>query len=329
MSSRYDINQFSIPLTVTALILIATLSVMPCTSADILSYSLAGQYLRIGWIVDNPYISKIGSLLLITVWPLMFFAMDRLYPLRLGPCLPLLYAVLIFSCRDALCLSPIHIAAFFLAWAVFYSFRASLEPYDADNPFLSMMMLSTASLFFAPLIWMAPLMAFLDNNNSAQKGKTIIGSVCGMLLPMLFAVGIHAIISNFTDILSPVVTYAGMVVRIDAGIPAIHQSATVLKVILLLVSVVWAVISFLTVFGTLDIAAERCHLHCLFYSVILSVIVLVFGKSIGSLAWMLILMPASLFLYAFFNKSTQKRAGVFLLSLLLLLIVAERIVVLI
>ena len=50
MSSRYDINQFSIPLTVTALILIATLSVMPCTSADILSYSLAGQYLRIGWI---------------------------------------------------------------------------------------------------------------------------------------------------------------------------------------------------------------------------------------------------------------------------------------
>ena len=97
----------------------------------------------------------------------------------------------------------------------------------------------------------------------------------------------------------------------------------------MVVSAVWAAILFLTVFGTLDIAVERGHLRCLLYSALLAVIILVFGKSLGSLPWMLPLMPLTLFMYAFFSKMTQKRAGIFLLSLLLLLIVAERIVVLI
>ena len=329
MSSRYDISHFAIPLAVTALILIASLPFMPCMAADCIGFSLAGQLLRIDWIAGNPYLSKIVAFILLAVWPFVFFAMDRLYPLHLGHCLPLLYAVFIFSCRDALCLSPLHIAAFFLAWAFFYSFRASMEPYDADNPFVSMMMLSAASLFFVPLIWMAPLMAGLDNNNSTQKGKTITGSICGLLLPLVFVTGIHAITSGFTDILSPVIRYGEMAVGIDAGLPQIHQSATVLKVILLVISTIWAAIMFLTVFGTLDIAAERGHIRCLLYSAMLAAIILVFGKSLSSLPWMLPLMPLSLFMYAFFSKMTQKRAGIFLLSLLLLLIVAERIVVLI
>lgn len=328
MSPHYDISRFRIPLTVTGLILIATLSYMPCTSADALCYSLPGQYFRIDWIAGNPILSKIASFLLLAVWPLMFFAMDSLYPMRLGSCLPLIYAVFIFSCRDALCLSPIHIASFFLAWAVFYSFRASLEPYDADNPFLSMMMLSAASLFYVPLIWMAPLMAFLDNSNSAQKGKTIIGSVCGLLLPMLFTIGIHAITSGFRDILEPVIRYAGMAVDIDAGWPVVRQSATALKVLFMVIATIWATISFLRVFITLDIAAERCHAHCLLYSALLAIIAVVFGRSLGSLPWMLPLMPLSLFMYTFFNKQTQHKTGIFMLCLLLLLIVAERIVIL-
>lgn len=329
MSSRYDISHFAIPLAVTALILIASLPFMPCMAADTLGHSLAGQFYHISLSDINPYLANIAALLLLAVWPLMFFAMDRLYPMHLGPCLPLLFVVFIFSCRDALCFSPIHIASFFLAWAFFYSFRASMEPYDADNPFLSMMMLSAASLFFVPLIWMAPLMAGLDNNNSSQKGKTIIGSICGFLLPLVLITGIHAITSGFTDILEPVIRYGEMAVGIDAGMPQIHQSATVLKVIFMVVSAVWAAILFLTVFGTLDIAVERGHLRCLLYSALLAVIILVFGKSLGSLPWMLPLMPLTLFMYAFFSKMTQKRAGIFLLSLLLLLIVAERIVVLI
>lgn len=328
MIHRYDIGRFSVLLNITVLFLLVSLVFMPCDAADELRYSLVGHYFRIGWITGNPTLAGIASMLLLAAGPLAFFSTDRLYTLRLGGGLPLIYAILIFSCRGALCLSPIHIAVFFLAWTLLYSFKASQEQYDADNAFISMMMLSTGSLFFVPLIWMAPLVAVLDNYNSARKGKTVIGSVCGLLLPMIFVTGIHSMITGFTDIFEPVVRYASMAVDINTGLPQMQQSATVLKVLLLIIASVWATISFLSVYGTLDIAAARCHLRCLFYGVWLTLIVLVFGHSLGSAPWMLVMLPASLFLYAFFKKHTQQKAGVFLLCLLLLLIVAERIVVL-
>lgn len=328
MDARHDISRFTIPLTVTALILLVSLSFMPSTVADTLRYSLVGQYFRIGWFFESETVSKIASILLLTVCPLMFYAFDRRYPIHLGTCFPLLYSVLVFSCRDALCLSSIHIAAFFLTWALFYSFRASLETYDADNPFLSMLMLSTASLFFVPLVWMAPLLALLDNNNSAQKGKTIIGSILGLLLPIVFTVGIHVMITDFNDISEPLLRYLEMAVDIDTGIPQFMQSSTVLKVLLIAIAIVWASIIYLTVYNTLDITAERCHIRCMLYGIWLTATALVFGNSMSSLVWMLPMMPLSFFLYAFFCRLTQKRIGIFLLSLLILVIIAERIVIL-
>ena len=40
------------------------------------------------------------------------------------------------------------------------------------------------------------------------------------------------------------------------------------------------------------------------------------------------MMPLSFFLFAFFGKVTHKRIGIFLLTLLLMVIVAERVVIL-
>jgi len=330
MDARFDISRFKIPLIFTAVILLVSLFMLPCTTeADSLRYSLVGQFIRLDWITGNPLLSRIAAIILLANCPVMYYTIDRIYPLRLSTCFPLLYAVLIFSCRNALCLSPIHIAAVFLAWALYYSFRASLEPYDADNPFLAMLMLSVASLFYVPLIWMAPLMTALVNNNSAQKVKTVIGSICGLLLPIAFTVGIYAIATGFANIPDPLFRYAGMAVDIDTGIPQIRQSATLVKVLLMAVSAVWAAISFMTVFHTLDLAASRCHMQCMLYSIWLTVTVLLFGNSAGSLQWILVMIPLVLFLYSFFNKVTQQRIGIFLFSLLLLLIITERIVTLI
>lgn len=328
MDARHDISRFSIPLTVTALLLLASLAYMPHTAADALRYSLAGQYLRFDWLYGSPVLSKLAAVLLLAVGPMMFYIFDRRYPIKLNVCFPLLFSVFVFSCRDALSLSPVHVAAFFLTWAVYYSFRASLETYDADNPFLSMLLLSTASLFFVPLVWMAPLIAFLDNNDSAQKGKTVIGSVLGLLLPMAFTVGIHAMATGFQDISEPVTKYLEMAVDVDGGLPQIQQSATALKVLLMLVALIWASVLFLTVFHTLDVTAERCHMRCILYGTWLAATALVFGNSLDSLPWMLVLMPLSFFLFAFFGKVINTRIGIFLLTLLLMAIVAERVVTL-
>ena len=328
MGSRYDIGRFTIPLTVTALILLSSLFFIPCTASDALRLSLAGQYLRFGVFFENQWLSRIASVLILAFFPVMFFAMDRSHPLNIGSAMPLIYSLLILSCRDALCLGPVHIAAFFLTWALFFSFRASLEPYNIDNPFVSMLMLSTASLFFAPLIWMAPLMAALDNNNSTQKLKTITGSICGLLLPMIFITGISAIASGYKVITEPLLRYLEMVTDIDAGLPQM-QVATITKVLLIVISAIWAAVLFIKTFSTLDIAAERCHMRCLLYAIWLALTALLFGNSLGSQTWMLALMPLAFFLYSFFNIQAQQRNGTFLLAMLLLFTLAERIVILI
>ncbi|MBR3030952.1 MAG: hypothetical protein IKH93_07380 [Bacteroidales bacterium] len=327
MGARYDISRFTIPLTVTALILLSSLFFVPFAAPDALRYSLAGQYLRIGLFYEGQWLPRIISILLLAVCPVMFYATDRSHPLNIGSIMPLIYSMLILSCRDALCLSPIHLAAFFLTWALFFSFRASLEPYNIDNPFVSMLMLSTASLFFAPLIWMAPVMAALDNNNSTQKLKTIVGSICGLLLPMIFITGITAIVSGYKVITEPLMKYLEMVIDLDAGLPQM-QVATIMKVLIMVISAVWAAVLFIKTFSTLDIAAERCHMRCMIYSVWLALTALMFGNSLGSLPWMLALMPLSFFLYSFFNRQAQQRNGTFLLAMLLLFTLAERIVVL-
>ena len=327
MGARYDISRFTIPLTVTALILLSSLFFLPCQATDPLRYSLAGQYLRIGFFFEGRWLPRIVSILFLAVCPVMFYATDRSHPLNIGSLLPLIYSMLVLSCRDALCLSPIHIASFFLACSVFFSFRSSLEPYNIDNPFVSMLMLSTASLFFAPLLWMAPLMAALDNNNSTQKWKTIVGSTCGLLLPMIFITGVTAIASGYKVITEPLMRYLEMLIDIDAGLPQM-QVATIMKVLLIIISSVWAAVLFIKTFSTLDIAAERCHIRCLAYSVWLALTALMFGNSLGSLPWMLVLMPLSFFLYSFFNRQAQQRNGTFLLAMLVLFALAERIVVL-
>ncbi len=326
MGSRYDISRFTIPLTITALALLASLFFLPCTASDALRYSFASQYFRIGFILENPGLSKIASILLLAACPFMFYAMDRSHPLGITTILPLMYSLLVLSCKDALCLSPIHSAAFFLSGALFFSFRASLEPYNIDNPFVSMVMLAMASLFFAPIIWLAPVMAVLDNNNSTQKWKTIVGSVCGLLLPMVMITGISTIATGYTVITEPVMQYMAMVIDIEPGIPQM-QVATVMKVLIIIVSAVWASVSFIKIFNTLDIAAERCHIRCIVYGVWLSAIAVLFGKSLGSLPWILALMPLSMFLFAFFTRHAQQRNGTFLLAILLLLALAERIVI--
>jgi hypothetical protein len=327
MGSRYDISKFTIPLTVTALVLLASLFFLPCTSVDALRHSFAAQYFRIGFLLESPGLSRIASLLLLAACPFMFYAMDRSHPLGVGTILPLMYSVLILSCRDALCLSPVHVAAFFLTLALYFSFRASLEPYNIDNRFVSMLILSTASLFFVPLIWLAPVMAALDNNNSTQKWKTIVGSVCGLLLPMIMVTGVSAIKSGYTVTTEPVLQYLSMAIDIEAGIPQM-QVSTVMKVLVLIVSAVWAAVSFIKTFNTLDIAAERCHMRCMIYGFWLALIAVAFGNSLGSLPWMLVLMPLSMFLFAFFTRQAQQRNGTFLLAILLLLVLAERIVIL-
>lgn len=328
MGSRYDISRFTIPLTVTALLLLSSLFILPCTAADALRYSFAGQYLRIGVFFENQALAKIASLLLLAACPFMFYALDRSHPLDVGSILPLMYSVLILSCKDALCLSPIHLAAFFLTWSMYFSLRASLEPYNIDNPFISMLMLSTASLFFVPLVWLAPLMAALDNNNSTQKLKTVTGSVCGLLLPMILITGISTIVSGYTVIVEPVLKYLAMAVDIEAGLPQM-QVSTVMKVLLMIVSAVWAAVLFIKVFSTLDIAAERCHMRCMLYGFWIAVIAVVFGNSLGSLPWILMLMPLSFFYFAFFTRQTRQKNGTFLLAILLLIVIAERIVILI
>ena len=327
MGSRYDISRFTIPLTITALILLSSLFLLPCTIADSLRYSFAGQYLRIGVFFENQALSKTASLLLLAACPFMYYTLDRSHPLDVGSILPLIYSVLILSCRDALCLSPIHVAAFFLTWALYYSLRASLEPYNIDNPFISMLMLSTASLFFVPLVWLAPVMAALDNNNSTQKLKTIVGSVCGLLLQMIIVTGVSTIVSGYTVIEEPLMQYLAMAVDIGTGLPQM-QVATLMKVLLIIVSAVWASVLFIKVFSTLDIAAERCHMRCMLYSFWIAIIAVVFGRSLGSLPWILVMMPLSFFLFAFFTRQTRQKNGTFLLAILLLIIIAERIVIL-
>ena len=172
MGARYDISKFTIPLAIAALILLSSFVFVTGDAADALRYSFIGQYFHTDFFLDKQTLSKILSILLLAACPLMFYIMDRHYPLDISIDLPLMYALLIFSCKDALCLSPVHIAAFFLTWAIYFSFRASLATYNVDYPFISMLLLSTASLFFVPLIWLAPLMAALDNNNSAKKLRT-------------------------------------------------------------------------------------------------------------------------------------------------------------
>jgi hypothetical protein len=135
-------------------------------------------------------------------------------------------------------------------------------------------------------------------------------------------------ITGFNDISEPLLRYLEMAVDIDTGIPQFMQSSTVLKVLLIAIAIVWASIIYLTVYNTLDITAERCHIRCMLYGIWLTATALVFGNSMGSLVWMLPMMPLSFFLYAFFCRLTQKRIGIFLLSLLILVIIAERIVIL-
>lgn len=327
MAARTDISRFTGPLAVTALLLLASLFFVPAWAEVLLRYSIAGQYFRLEGIDASPVLSYILIILLLGICPLMFHILDRQYPLKSGPGLTLLYAVLVFSCTDVLCLSPFHLAATCFSLAMYCSIRASLEPHDADHPFASMMMLGTASLFFAPLVWIAPVMALMDNTNSVQKGKTIIGSICGLLLPMCFLVGIRAIATGFDDIWAPVLSFLPMTVDIDSGITQIQQPATMLKALVFAIICIWAVMQFMHTFSTLDIAQERSNMHCLVFALCLAVIAFLFGASAGSFPWILVMSPLSLFLYTFFNVQVQRRSGVFLLFLLLLITIAERIAV--
>ena len=327
MSRSRDIRRFATLLIITALALLASQFLIPGAKYDILRHSFAGQYLHIGWFYENPAVSGLSSVILLAAFPVMFLMVDRRHPMGSGPSMALLYAIFILTCKDALHLSPIHLAAFFLTWAIYFSFKASMDAYNVDNPFMSMLFIATASLFYVPLIWLAPAMAALDNNNSARKDKTIPGSLCGLLLPMVFITAIHAMSSGFRDIAEPALRYMEMTIDIDPGLPPM-LIASIVKAAVMTIAAIWAAASMARALSTLDISAERIHVRCMLYCMLLAVIALVFGSTSESFPWLLVMMPYSLIMFVFFANNAHRRGSSFLLTILLLLILAERAVLL-
>lgn len=322
------IQKFSFWLIICALTLIIS-CFFCCDATSYLSdYSFLDKWQLFENIYASAKLSRISALVLLLISPSMYLALERRYPLDTGYNLLFFCYILIFSCKGALCMSSVHVAAYFLVWALYFSFRSSMETYNPDNPFISALLLSISSLFFAPLIWLAPIMIALDRNLSFVKDKCLVGSILGLTLPMILVVGISAIKSGYQTVFQPLFEYLRMAVSLDYGVEQI-KIASLVKLVLLAIIIIRSIIFFLNSSHRFNAVAAKCYMRCLIYSICLAIIAFLFGHSITSIIWVLPLLPLSLLIFAYFNANIDKKTCSFLMAIFLIISIAERAILMI
>lgn len=207
----------------------------------------------------------------------------------------LMCASIIFTNPGAVNFSPIYPAALALVWVQYFILRG-------ERYFIGFFLISLASLFFAPLIWVFPIalvLVFSDMQNALRK---LLESVGGTLVPYIIILSLRFIC--FNDVEEFLHLFAAETSKVSFLLLTSHLSSIFLLACIVTISLhaMLIGISELRTRGIQEAHAIKTH----YISVVLGGLVLLLFSGSGSIPLPLVAAaPVAVLLSGYFSR----RAG--------------------
>lgn len=235
-----------------------------------------------------------------------------------------LYLIFVFSLPISITFNPILIVASLLAFVMILQNSVWQRNKKEDTVFLIMFLYSLSSLFFVPILWLFPVILFLSFIGYESKGKFLLNSFFGFLLPYFMLVGAVIIFAD-TDILSDLFSYLGNTfVAFEPRFLPI-RTATIIKNILLIIVSVKIIFRMLSVIRSVNVVKSEFIKSSLLYLVTLTIIAILYcDKSLY--VWILPFIPLTNLFFIYFTEACDIKVGKYITFFLLLTLVIDRLI---
>ncbi|MCF0177085.1 MAG: hypothetical protein HUJ90_00550 [Bacteroidales bacterium] len=237
-----------------------------------------------------------------------------------------IFLIMVYSQAGTLYFTPIHFAIVFFAAAVASSVYMKCGREGGDNSFVTSFFISAASLFFIPLIWLAPVFFLVNLDATNDKLRYIVNSVCGIAATFALMIGCLFIFYDADAVEKAYNLYLEGAVAINPSLLPI-KTASLLRNLVIAAVLAKATAYVLTAMRRFGLRKARVMGNILgILAATIGLAILFTGES--AIVWIVPYLPASILLFEFFSKeSTGNNRSTAVLSLFLLLaLIIDRVI---
>ena len=211
----------------------------------------------------------------------------------------LFYLTLVLSNPSSIYFSNLHIAALLLAWGLFsmIDYKAALEE-KTEKMFISFFLLTLASLFYAPLFWILPLLILYIFCSTASPKKLII-SIFGIVTPFIISAAVIYLANGWNTGLFKSF-YQSIVFHNEKIIS--YGIATIIKILIVTIAMIAAVSHSIKKKDFFTKPQAESYMGMFIFTVLLTVIAILFLNNTQVPFSILLFIPVSFFLYELSSK---------------------------
>lgn len=287
-----------------------------------------GRLFDLNVIFGSTPISYILAALFLVLTAVSIFAYGNAFTTKINFPLPLIYMVMVLSNPHSCAFSPFHIVALLFIWALYYSSIYRSFGLGLGALFMTFFLIGVASLFYAPMVWLAVVAFILSFKASEEKLKYTITSLFALVIPFAVVLCTEYLIGGSDAVDASFNQYIGTL----ATIPAKSLSYTVSEIVRGAMTIFFTIVSLFFVVGQIGrykTTTFRAYIRVLSGYLSLLLLLVLFIPTNKYLVGLLLHIPASLLIYEYLSASVRKRRVKTLIYLYFALLVAERIFVMI
>ena len=218
--------------------------------------------------------------------------------------------------------TDIHAAAILRMGAAVMSIRFVTEARNNDDIFISMFLLSCASLFFEPLLWLAPAMVLANLREDAIK--IIATALTGLAVPLVLVASVLYIFKGAEPAIAALTAYGEALVTPEFGMAEVNATS-LFRITLMALVVIAACATFLRHINTSSIVRFRALVRVIIYMVATIAVLLIFGMDHMPRIRLLLCIPSSILIFEYISTEASRKVGSRIVALLLIALIVERI----
>lgn len=255
---------------------------------------------------------------------LSVFAFKNSFSSEINISLPLVYGILVVANPNAVYFSPLHLAALFFIWSVFFIVKFRAKGQNTGDLFASIALIFCSSIFFQPMIWFAIALLVAAVTGTEYKVKCVFTFIFALLIPfaLLIAVGYLAFDFDYASHM-PYNYFSGTVTISERKL--FFSVAEVCREVLLLMATVLAVLDILKAISTFKVIKEKMFSIVIVFAFLMLAVPVIFIECNKLPFCLLLCFPCAIMLHeaTLVTESSVRRRVVSMT--LLLVITVERI----
>lgn len=260
-----------------------------------------------------------AAIFLVAIAVSLYYTNDSFFLMTSQPrILPVMYLILAFSNPEAVFFSVYHLVAILLLWALYFNVRYAVEEENKmSSLFISVLLYSLASLIL-PMLIFVPVIFFFINLFYARGNyfKLVVVFLSALITPFLYLVSIRYLLPK-----AEIAPYFDFFWKSLSNMSVDFTPRKMSDFFMLgMIAVVYIRSLFFVLKrrSSYNVSSSRAFNIGIIFSVILFLLIILYGSHISSLMQIILYIPVSLIIFAFIkHKESKNQSRVFIILMIL------------